>query len=218
MGLLHRAWKWNATRPLFNRFEEYQLRRWGRQNLEMGRCSYYPPKILSFGKSPGKVRVGAFSSVAYDSTFILGGIHNPAWVSVFALRAYFELPGAFDEGAPVSKGDIVIGNDCWIGRNTTLFSGVTVGSGAMVGSNSVVTRDVRPYAIAAGNPAREVRRRFSDEQVEALLEIAWWDWPLEQIVENVMPLNGGSVDDFIETFLPSRRAESADERESDRVA
>ena len=88
----------------------------------------------------------------------------------------------------------------------------------MVGSNSVVTRDVRPYAIAAGNPAREVRRRFSDEQVEALLEIAWWDWPLEQIIENVMPLNGGSVDDFIDTFLPSRRTESADERESDRVA
>ena len=150
MGILHKIGRWDVSRPVLNRYEEFNLQRWGRRNLEMGRCSYYPPRVLSYGKDAGKVRVGAFSSVAYDATFILGGIHNPEWVSLFALRAYFELPGAFDEGAPVSKGDIVIGNDCWIGRNTTLFSGVTVGDGAMVGTGSVVTKDVRPYAIAAG--------------------------------------------------------------------
>jgi len=80
------------------------------------------------------------------------------------------------------------------------LSGVKVGNGAVVAAASVVTNDVRPYAMVAGNPAREVKRRFTDDQVEALQRIAWWDWPLEQVLERVSELNGGGVEAFIARY------------------
>jgi hypothetical protein len=108
-----------------------------------------------------------------------------------------DLPGAFEDGMPASRGPIIIGNDVWIGRNAMILSGVTVGNGAVVGAEAVVTRDVRPYAVVAGNPAREVRRRFTDEQVDALQELRWWDWPDSGIRDVVHLLNGAPVDELI---------------------
>src|SRR6202035_4147784 len=97
-------------------------------------------------------------------------------------------------------GDVKIGNDAYIGRGAMVLSGVTIGDGAVVGARAVVTRDVRPYAVVVGNPAREVRRRFSDEVVEALLRIRWWDWPDEVVAERVHELNGLSVEDFVSRY------------------
>jgi virginiamycin A acetyltransferase len=77
--------------------------------------------------------------------------------------------------------DTVVGHDVWIGREAMIMPGVAIGSGAIIGAGSVVTADVRPYAIVAGNPAREIRRRVDDATAEALLELAWWDWPPETI-------------------------------------
>ncbi len=83
------------------------------------------------------------------------------------------------------KGPVVVGNNVWIGDSVTILSGVKVGDGAVVGAGSVVTRDVPPYAIAAGNPARVVRKRFAEETIDQLLLIKWWDWPEEKVKRNI---------------------------------
>jgi virginiamycin A acetyltransferase len=93
-------------------------------------------------------------------------------------------------------GDTVIGNDVWIGREAMVLPGVTIGDGAVIGARSVVTRDVEPYQIVAGNPARTVRQRFSDDEVAELLRIRWWDWPIEHITEHAAAIMAGNVRDL----------------------
>lgn len=108
----------------------------------------------------------------------------------FADGVRFEL-GAGDGGP------IVVGNDVWVGRGAVVHAGVTIGDGAVVGARAVVTGDVRPYAVVAGDPARERRRRFADEQVEALLRVAWWSWPDERIRAHAQLLCASDVDAFL---------------------
>ena len=103
------------------------------------------------------------------------------------------MEGAYEDGQPTTRGDIKLGNDVWVGQGVTILSGVTVGHGAVIGAKAVVARDVRPYVVVVGNPAQEVRRRFPDDQVEAMLELAWWDWPLEKILEHVPELNSPGI-------------------------
>jgi chloramphenicol O-acetyltransferase type B len=138
------------------------------------------------------IRLGKYCSVAEGVTFLPGGEHRPDWVTTY--------PFVIGHGHPASRGPIVIGNDVWIGFEALVLSGVTIGDGAVIGARSVVTRDVRPYAIVAGHPAVERRRRFSDEQVAALLAIRWWDWP-EEDIEAVAPLLcSDGIDEFIRRF------------------
>ncbi len=179
------------------------------ERLTMGRHSYGEPLIPTYPGDSAHVRVGAFVSIALDVVLLDGGNHRTDWVSTYPFRARFSLPGAYADGHPQSKGDVVIGNDVWIGRGARVLSGVTVGDGAVIAGYSVVTRDVRPYAIVAGNPAREIRRRFGDEQVQALLAIAWWNWPLEEILRAVPQLCNENVDEFIAAHLPSSNRPSS---------
>ena len=92
------------------------------------------------------------------------------------------------------KGDIVIGNDVWIGYEAVVMAGVTIGDGAIIGARAVVTKDVPPYTIVGGVPAREIRRRFSDDVIARLLELKWWDWPAEQIQRNIKNIQAGRLD------------------------
>ncbi len=165
--------------------------------LSMGCLSYGEPLVAVSAATPEHVHAGSFVSIGLDVMFLDGGNHNANWVTTFPLRIRLGLPGGHEDGQPFSKGDIVIGNDVWIGSYAHVLSGVTIGDGAIIGSRSVVAKDVRPYAIVVGNPAREIRRRFSDEQVDALLEIAWWDWPMSKIVDQVSELCGPDIDRFI---------------------
>ena len=172
--------------------------------LEIGRHTYGKPLVRWY---PGddeslRVRIGSFVAIADDVVMMIGGEHRPDWVSTYPFRIRFEMPGGYEDGHPASKGDIVVGNDVWIGRGARFLSGVKVGDGAVIGAYSVVGGDVRPYAIVAGNPAREVRRRFSDEQVEALLRIRWWDWDDEKIKEAVPQLCSDSIDEFVSSHDP----------------
>jgi len=165
--------------------------------LTVGHRSYGDPQLLLYPGDAARVRVGRYCSIANGTTFVPGGNHRTDWVTAYPLRAALELPGALEDGHPATKGDIVVGDDVWFGAECRILSGVTIGSGAAVGLGAVVTHDVRPYAIVAGNPAREVRRRFSDEIVEALLEIGWWDWPDELVEARVDELNGSDVEAFV---------------------
>jgi len=93
-----------------------------------------------------------------------------------------------------NRGDTVVGNDVWIGYEAVVAPGVSIGDGAIVGARSVVTKNVRPYAVVGGNPAAELRRRFPDADVATLLAVAWWNWPIERITENVAILMSGDAE------------------------
>ncbi|HEV2060272.1 MAG TPA: CatB-related O-acetyltransferase [Solirubrobacteraceae bacterium] len=172
--------------------------------LVMGNMSYYAPNVIRFKGDTGRVIIGNFASIAPDADFYVGGLHRIEWVSLYGLRAMLELPGAYEDGFTHGRGDIVVGSDTWVTNGCTVMSGVTIGDGAVVGTKAVVARDVRPYAIVVGNPAREIGRRFSDAQVEALLRIRWWDWPTELVKERVDVLSSPDVDAFIARFDPGR--------------
>jgi acetyltransferase-like isoleucine patch superfamily enzyme len=189
-----------AREGLAHHLTERQL--YSRERLSVGRFSYGEPRVATFPGDTAHVRVGAFTSIGPDVILMDGGDHRTDWISTFPFRAVLGMPGAYEDGHPSSRGDIEIGNDVWIGRGARVRSGVTIGDGAVVGGYAVVTRDVRPYAVVAGVPAGEIRRRFGDEQVEALLRIAWWEWPMDAIERSVPQLCSGDVDAFIREHLP----------------
>jgi acetyltransferase-like isoleucine patch superfamily enzyme len=162
-----------------------------------GRFTYGSPRILKYPGDQNKVIVGSFCSIANSVTIFVGGNHNVRNVSTFPLLSKLEI----DENVPLSNGDVVIGSDVWLGYGCTILSGVNIEHGAVVGAMAVVTKDVPPYGIVVGNPARLVRKRFSDDQIQRLLKIAWWDWPISKIKHNAHLLNSELVDDFIECHI-----------------
>lgn len=165
--------------------------------ITRGRYSYGDPLVPTFPGDPERIRIGAFCSIADDVVLGGGGDHRVDWVTTFPIRAVLGLPGAYTDGHPSIAPEIVIGNDVWIGRGARVMSGVTIEDGAVIGAYAVVTKDVRSYAIVVGHPARELRRRFTDEQVQALRRIAWWQWPEQQIIDEAASLCSGNVDPFI---------------------
>lgn len=171
---------------------------------EIGDWTYGSPAILEFGDG-GSLRMGKFCSIAADVTILLGGEHRHDWVTTYPFNVVCEEARSF-RGHPKSKGPVVIGNDVWICRGATILSGVTIGDGAVVAAGSVAVSDVSPYSIVAGNPARLIRSRFSEQQIATLLEIRWWDWPIERIREAWPLLLNDDVDAFIRTYRPARSA------------
>jgi Acetyltransferase (isoleucine patch superfamily) len=169
-----------------------------RGRVTIGEGSYGEPRLFEYGLDSTCVAIGNYTSIARDSVFLLGGNHRIDTVTTYPLRIQLGLTGAGEDGQPWSKGDIVIGSDVWIGARAIILSGVTIGHGAVIGAGAVVGKDVRPYAVVVGNPAKELKRRFSDEQCEALLEIAWWNWTRADIVAATPDLAGGSIEDFID--------------------
>ena len=159
----------------------------------MGRHSYSPPDVIVYANETYemKVQIGAFCSIATDVHFMPGGNHRTDTVTSFPLRSMSDLPGALEDGTPWTKGDIVVGNDVWIARGARILGGVTIGDGAVVAAYTVVTRDVEPFSIVAGNPARHRRYRFNPEQIAALQRIAWWDWDDELVLAHVDDLASG---------------------------
>jgi acetyltransferase-like isoleucine patch superfamily enzyme len=174
-------------------------------SVEIGRGTHGTPRVVTHFGDVARVSMGQFCSIADDVIFLRGANHHPDWVSTYSFRVIHGLDGAFEDGQPWSKGDIVVGNDVWIGHGARVLSGVTIGDGAIVAAFSVVTRDVRPYALVAGSPATERKRRFTDEQIDALLKVAWWDWPIEQILAVIPRLCSDDIDGFIAHGLGSGR-------------
>ena len=132
-----------------------------------------------------KLIIGKFCQIAAGVDFIMNGANHQ--MNAVSTYPFYIMEGWDEEVPPLEelpiKGDTVIGNDVWIGQNAVILPGVKIGDGAIIGLNSVVTKDVPPYTIVAGNPAREIRKRFDDELIELMLEFRWWDKTRAEINE-----------------------------------
>ena len=151
-----------------------------------------------------QIRLGKYNSIGRDCNFFLHANHRVDWITTSS-----QLWGPVDQetsdlhmkmGHPSCKGDIIIENDVWIGANSTIMSGVRIGNGCVVGAGSTVTKDIPPYSIVAGNPAKIVKKRFTEDQIEKLLEISWWEWEEQKIKDSAMILWSNGIDGFINLF------------------
>lgn len=170
-----------------------------RFGYEIGDFTYGRPTVLQWNE--GKTfRCGKYCSIAAGVTIFIGGNHRTDWVSTYPFSALVPIwpEAAGIEGHPQSNGDVVLGNDVWLGAQCTIMSGRTIGNGAVVAAFAVVTKDVPPYAIVGGNPAKVIRYRFTEQQIARLNRLCWWDWP-ESVVRSVVPdLVSADIDGFLE--------------------
>lgn len=167
---------------------------------EIGEFSYGAPTVMEWGEG-ARLSIGKFCSIAQNVTIFLGGNHKTEWISTYPFSALGEVWSEAKEikGHPATKGDVIIGNDVWIGYGVTILSGVRIGDGAVIGAGAVVAKDVAPYSIVAGNPAKVIKRRFDEDEIEALLKICWWDWDMAKIKKFIPLLCSDGVKTFVET-------------------
>ncbi len=136
--------------------------------------------------------IGKFCMIASDVKFIMNGAnHLTDSISTYPFAIFGNgWENAMEGKTYPQKGNINIGNDVWIGYNATIMAGVTIGNGAIIATNATVVKDVEPYSIVGGNPAKEIKKRFSDEKIAQLLKLKWWNWDIEKITKNVQNLTG----------------------------
>ena len=155
----------------------------GKSKVTVGRFTYGLENlsIREWGEGAA-LEIGGFCSIA-PATILLGGNHRTDWVTTFPFGHIYQDELGFEGpiGHPTTKGDVVIGNDVWIGIGVNILSGIVVGDGAVLSAYSNVVKDVGPYEIVGGNPAKVLKRRFDDEVIELLLELRWWSLPVEKI-------------------------------------
>lgn len=171
-------------------------------NIKVGRYSYYSGYyhghsfddcaryLMPDRDDVDKLIIGSFCSIGTGASFVMAGNqgHRHDWVTSFPFFFMNEEPAFADAcNAYEPAGDTVIGNDVWIGAEAMIMPGIKVGHGAVIGSRALITKDVEPYTIVGGNPAKVIKKRFSDEQIALLLEMQWWDWPLDRL-QGAMPL------------------------------
>lgn len=177
--------------------------------IAVGAYSYGRPKVR-FPESGARLSIGRYGSIADGVEILLGGNHRTDWASTYPFPA---LPGLWPAaqalaGHDATRGDVTIGHDVWLGSQAMILSGVTIGHGAVVAARAVVTRDVPPYAIVAGNPARLVRLRLPEAQIATLLESRWWELPPEA-VSKLLPLLMSERIDELAAAVRSARAGGA---------
>lgn len=145
-----------------------------------------------------KLKIGKFCSIACGAKFLFNSAnHTLSSLSTYPFPLFFEEWGLEKKdvtNAWDNKGDIIIGNDVWIGYEAAILAGVTIGDGAIIGTRAVVTKDVPPYTIVGGVPAKPIKKRFSEETISALLEIQWWNWSEERIARNIGAIQSGNID------------------------
>ena len=145
-----------------------------------------------------KLKIGKFSSIACGAKFIFTSAnHTMHSLSNYTFPIFFEewgLDAKNIRSAWDNKGDIVVGNDVWIGYEAVILSGVTIGDGAVIGARAVVTKDVPPYTVVGGVPARPIKKRFDDETIAKLQKLSWWNWDKNKINRNIHNIQNGDID------------------------
>lgn len=171
--------------------------------ITVGDYTYYddPEDIHNFERNvlylfdfiQDRLIIGKFCQIASGVRFIMNGSnHSMSGVSSYPFKIFGQSWGSACLDV-VNKGDTVVGNDVWIGNSATIMPGITIGHGAIIGTNALVTKDVEPYSIVGGNPAKLIRKRFDDETIHFLLSLAWWDWPVDMITTYVNSITTGDL-------------------------
>ena len=199
--------KYNALRIIFrNEFnaryqEKYKNLPFVMERVEFGDFSYCWARFLIYNAdNSAKVRIGKYCGIADGVTFLLNGDHqyenisqniNHRWsrLSVFSATPCEKRVYQKREGR-----DIVVGNDVWIGYRATILEGVSIGDGAIIAAGSVVTKDVPAYGIVGGNPAKLIKYRFSEEKIEKLMAMKWWEWRDRDIVACLDLIRGSDME------------------------
>ena len=161
-------------------------------------CDFQQNNVLyHYPVNGDRLAIGRFCSIACGASFLMNSAnHAMGSLSTYVFPIFYE---EWDHGMVVTeawdnRGDILIGNDVWIGYEAVILSGVTIGDGAIVAARSVVTKDVPPYTIVGGVPAKPIRRRFDRETIDALLELRWWDWPAEKLAGCLRAIQDGDLE------------------------
>lgn len=151
--------------------------------------------------------IGKFCSIGSGASFIMAGNqgHNSNWISTFPFfyqdnELFINAKDAF-----VKAGDTKVGNDIWIGSEAMIMPGVNIGHGAIIGSRTLVTKDVEPYTVVGGNPAKVIKKRFSDEHIQLLLQIKWWDWQEKHLKKAVELLCNEDINELYSYFIENVR-------------
>ncbi|MFD2177689.1 CatB-related O-acetyltransferase [Veronia pacifica] len=152
-----------------------------------------------------KLVIGKFCAIAKDVQFIMNGANHIA--KGFSTYPFYQFESGWERVIPKiedipNKGNTVIGNDVWIGYESTIMPGVTIGDGAIIASKSVITKDVPPYSVVGGNPGRIIKYRFDQTTIGELLDIAWWDWPIKKITDNLEQISGNNLEYLMSSKTP----------------
>lgn len=185
-----------ASNIIVGDYSYFDDRRHGPENFEEYNVLY------NYDFSKVKLTIGKFCAIAAETRFIMTGDHKLDAISTYPFPIFG--PGweyAFNVYDLPVKGDIVVGNDVWFGYDSLIMNGVTIGSGVIIAAKAVVVKDVPAYSIVAGNPAKVVKMRFDDQTIDRLLKIAWWDWNIEKINQNLKLICNLEVDRLEEAGL-----------------
>ena len=157
--------------------------------------------LYQYPVNKDKLIIGKFSSIACGAKFIFNSAnHTSSSLSTYPFPIFFKEWGLDVKNitkAWDNKGNIVIGNDVWIGYEAVILSGVTIGDDAIIGTRAVVTKDVPPYTIVGGVPAQTIRKRFSQDTIDTLLKIKWWDWSKKRIMQHISEIQSGNIEHLI---------------------
>lgn len=162
------------------------------ENISVGDWTYGRP-MVRFKQKQAKLNIGKYCSIAGGVRIYMGGEHITENTSTYPFKVLREFWTEADAESIKPSEDVTIGNDVWIGTQAVIMPGVTIGDGAVIGASSVVASDVAPYTIVAGNPAREIRKRFDDEAIAFLLDLKWWEWDDAKVARNVNLLSSPDI-------------------------
>jgi virginiamycin A acetyltransferase len=172
-------------------------------STSLGKYSYIVGNVKNIFPASNLI-IGNFCSIASGLTVMLGGNHATHLVmTTNFVNIIPEIFAGLENPYPVTgltRGDIIIENDVWVGQDVTIMSGVKISNGAVIGTAAVVAKDVPPYAIVVGNPGRVIRYRFNPDIITKLLEIKWWDWPIEKIKDNYEYFINPDIEQFVNKF------------------
>lgn len=162
-------------------------------------CDFQKNNVLyHYPINHDKLIIGKFCSIACGVRFLFtSGNHTMRSLSNYTFPIFFEewnLDAKDITSAWDNKGDIMIGNDVWIGYEAVIMSGVTIGDGAVIGTRAVVTKDVPPYTIVGGVPAKPIRKRFDEDTISRLKETCWWNWDEEKIARHIVAIQSGKIE------------------------